>query len=60
MATAALINLIRVAHISDDDMLHHLNEIGHFHAYVLAICVMAESGERAVSNCARWPSWTDL
>lgn len=44
LADAALINLIRVCHISDEHILHHLNEVEHFHGYVLAVSLLAEKG----------------
>ena len=39
-----MINLMRVAHISDEHMLMHLNEVEHFHGYVIAIIFLAERG----------------
>lgn len=48
LATAALINLIRVAHISDDHMMSHIREVEHWHGYVLGVCMMAESGEKGL------------
>ena len=44
MADAAMINLMRVAFISDEHMLMHLNEVEHFHGYVIAIIFLAEKG----------------
>jgi hypothetical protein len=48
MADAALINLVRVAYISDEHILHHLNEVEHFHGYVLAISLLAEKGPKGL------------
>jgi D-ribose pyranose/furanose isomerase RbsD len=48
MADAALINLMRVAYISDEHMLMHLNDVEHFHGYVLAITMLAEKGPKGM------------
>jgi hypothetical protein len=48
MADAAMINLMRVAHISDEHMLMHLNEVEHFHGYVIAIKFLAERGPQGL------------
>lgn len=44
LATAALINLIRVASISDEHIMGHLSEIEHFRGYLLAVAMLAEKG----------------
>jgi hypothetical protein len=53
LSTAALINLIRVAHISDDHMMGHLAEIGHFYGYMLAVTMLAEKPERGGMDMLR-------
>jgi hypothetical protein len=53
MATAALINLVRVAHISDEHIEMHLNEVEHFHGYVLAVAMLAEKGLEGMHNLRR-------
>lgn len=48
LATAALVNLIRVAHISDDHIMGHLEEVDHFKGYIMGICALAEEGEKGL------------
>jgi len=44
LANAALINLIRVANISDEHIMAHLAEIEHFRGYLLGVAMLAEKG----------------